>query len=448
MSVWIRNPLAVLAEGAGGGVVVGDGRIQELVPAGGQPRMPGCEVFDASGHVVIPGLINTHHHFFQTLTRAFPPAMNKELFPWLKANFPVWQHLDSDMSHAAARLAMAELLLSGCTTAADHHYLFTPRLQDTVDLEVEAARELGMRVVLSRGSIDLEEDDDGFTPAAMIETEQHILDHTEALLKRYHEVGEGAMVQIAVAPCSPFEVTKDLMRESARLARRFQAPLHTHLAETRDEIEFCLHKYGHRMVEYLAQLDWLDSDVWVAHGIHFDAAEIERLGAARVGVSHCPSSNAILGSGHCRVRELEHAGCKVGLGVDGSASNDHSNLMQEVRQAFLTQRLAYGVEAITHLEALRWATEGSAACLGRDDIGRIQPGKRADLALFRLDDEPRFSGYGDPLAALVLCGAHRADRVMVEGRWVVEDSRLTGADIGEIMQRHREAARAMQSFAP
>lgn len=445
MALWIKQPLAVLADGAEGGIVVADGRIIELVPAGATPETPGCAVFDASAHVVIPGLINTHHHFFQTLTRAHPRALNKGLFAWLKANLPAWQHLDAEMAGAAARLAMAELLLSGCTTAADHHYIFTAGLQDTVDLEVEAARELGMRVVLSRGAIDLD-DDQGVTPPAMVEDVAHVLDHTASLLARYHDPAPGAMVQIAVAPSSPFQVTRELMQGSAELARRYGAPLHTHLAETRDEIDFCRDHYGCRTVQYLETLDWLADDVWVAHGVHFDAEELARLGEARVGVSHCPSSNAVLASGLCRVPELEAAGCPVGLGVDGSASNDHSNLMQELRQAFLTQRLAYGVETVTHLDALRWATTGSAACLGRDDIGRIAPGKRADLALFRLDEEPRFSGFGDPLAALVLCGAHRADRVMVEGRWVVEDAQLTGVDLKDIISRHTRAARAMHSF--
>jgi len=444
MAVWLRNPLAILADGAAGGVVVDDeGCISELVPAGERPQTPDIEVFEASEHVIIPGLVNTHHHFFQTLTRAFPPALDKELFPWLQALFPGWQQLDGEMVSAAARLAMAELLLSGCTTAADHHYVFTPNLRDAVDREAAAARELGIRGVFSRGSIDLAEDND-LTPPRMIEPEQQILDHTEELLKRHHEAGTGAHVQVAVAPCTPVQVTRDLMRESAWLGRRFGAPLHTHLAETADEVALIEQRHNQRSVSYLADVGWLENDVWVAHGIHFDDTELQRLGSAGTGVAHCPSSNAILASGSCRAPELEAAGCAVGLGVDGSASNDHSNLMQEVRQAFLANRLRYGAHAVRHGDALRWATEGSAACLGRGDIGRIAPGMEADLALFRLD-EPRFSGHRDPLAALVICGAHRADRVMVAGRWVVSDGELVNADLDEIMAHHRQASTRLQA---
>jgi len=443
MATWLRNPLAVLAEGAEGGIVINDdGRIGELVPAGERPHTPNVSVFEADQHVIIPGLVNTHHHFFQTLTRAFPPALDKELFPWLRSLYPYWEHLDGEMVSAASRLAMAELLLSGCTTAADHHYVFTPSLRDTVDREAEAARELGIRGVFSRGAIDLVEGND-VTPPRMIEPRQQILDHTEALLKSQHESGPGAQIQVAVAPCTPVQVTRELMQESASLARRFGAPLHMHLAETRDEVALVQQRHGQRTVSFLEDLGWLASDVWVAHGIHFEDEEVKRLGQAGTGVSHCPSSNAILASGGCRVTELEEAGCCVGLGVDGSASNDHSNLIQEVRQAFLAQRLRYGAEAVRHGDALRWATEGSAACLGRDDIGRIEPGKQADLALFRLD-EPRFAGYGDPLAALVICGAHRADRVMVGGEWVVAGGELVHADIAEIMARHRAASARMQ----
>ncbi|MBA1145910.1 8-oxoguanine deaminase [Ectothiorhodospiraceae bacterium WFHF3C12] len=446
-SLWIRDPLAILAEDAEGGVVVQGGRIVELVRAGRQPIRPVDGVFDASGHVVLPGLVNAHHHFFQTLTRAFPPALNKALFPWLRTMLPVWQHLEPGMVSAAARLAMAELLLSGCTTAADHHYLFTPALQDAVDLEVEAARSLGLRVTLCRGSIDHSEADGGLAPVAVTERRGHILEHTQALLERYNEPGDGAMVRIAVAPCTPFEASTALMRDSAALARRYEAPLHTHLAETEQETQYCLECFGQRPVEYLEELGWLGPDLWLAHGVHLDDTEVRRLGARGVGVCHCPSSNAVLGSGLCRVPELERAGCPVGLGVDGSSSNDASNLAQEARQAFLTQRLAYGAEGVDHLDALRWATEGGARCLGRRDIGRIAEGLCADLALFRLDTEPRFSGHADPIAALVLCGAHRADRVMVNGQWAVADGQLVNADLGEIMSAHARAARRLQALA-
>lgn len=446
MKLWIKQPLAILAENAEGGVVVDGGVISERVPRGGVPREPVDAAFDASEHVVLPGLVNTHHHFYQTLTRAYPPALNKPLFPWLEALFQTWQFLDEEMVRLAARLAMAELLLCGCTTVMDHHYLFNDALAATVDIEAEEARRLGVRAVISRGAMNVPKEVAGFAPRRLVQDEETILAHSEASLLSHHQSGEGAMVQIALAPCSPFSVSKALMRESARIARQHGARLHTHLAETRDEIEYCRRAFDCRTVDYLEDVGWLADDVWLAHGIHFDAEEVRRLGAASVGVAHCPSSNQVLASGFCPVIELERAGVAVGIGVDGSASNDHSNLMQEVRQAFLMQRVTHDAQNVTHLDALRWATAGSAACLGRADLGHIAEGKRADLALFKLDD-PRFSGAGDPLAALVLCGAHRADRVLVDGRWVVEEGTLPNEDLKGLMHAHRAAARRLWESA-
>ena len=438
-SLWIKNPVDILAAQAGGGILVRDGWIEELIPAGEQPRAQDWTAFNASRHVVLPGLVNTHHHFFQTLTRAFPPALNKTLFPWLGALFPVWAHLDESMIQASCQLAMAELLLSGCTTVADHHYLFNDALDNAIDIQAETARALGARAVLARGAIDETGVASGNAPASMAQQERTILEHTKGLLQRHHQNEPGAMVQIAPAPCSPFQVTPDLMRESAKLARSHGAPLHTHLAETAEEVRFCESAFGYRTVDYLEDVGWLSDDVWLAHGIHFTSTEIERLGAAGVAISHCPSSNALLASGACRVPELEHAGCGVGLGVDGSASNDCSNLIQEVRQAFLQQRLQHGIDAITHEDALRWASEGSAKCLRRPELGRIAVGQCADLAMFTLD-EPRFSGAHDPIAALVLCGAHQADRVMVQGDWVVVDGQLAHMDVQKLQEQQSTAA--------
>ena len=440
--VWIRDPLAILAEEAGGGIVVAGSRIVERVAVGAQPAAPVDETFDASRHVVIPGLINTHHHAFQTLTRAHPIAINKPLFPWLKALYTVWGRITPEAFRLATRVAYTELLLSGCTTAGDHHYLFPQGLENAVDIQVEEARSLGIRAAITRGSMSLSDREGGLPPETLTQDDDTILADCERVLNLFHDPAPGAMVQVGLAPCSPFAVTKRLMRESADLAARHGCRLHTHLGETLDEDQFCLSMFGCRPVDYLEEVGWMSDRVWLAHGIHFNDAEVARLGKAGVGVCHCPTSNMTLASGHCRTCELEAAGSPVGLGVDGSASNDSSNLMEGVRHALMLNRLTYGAETVTHLDALRWATEGSAACLGRSDIGRIEPGREADLALFTLD-ELRFSGAHDPLAALVLCGATRADRVMVAGQWRVIDGQPLGVDAVRLREDHSRLAKAL-----
>ena len=442
-ALWIKDPLAILADGAPRGIVVMDGRIVELVPAGRAPATPNITTFDAAAHVVLPGLINTHHHFYQTLTRAVPAALDRELFPWLQTLYPLWARLTPEALDLAATLATAELLLSGATMTTDHHYVFPKGLEDAVDIEVAAARRLGVRVLLTRGSMNLSQRDGGLPPDSVAQDEDTILADCERVVQRHHQGGEGAMVQIALAPCSPFSVTTSLMRKTADLARRLDLRLHTHLAETEDENRFCHELYKCRPLDYLEECGWLSERTWLAHGIHFTPDEIARLARAGTSVAHCPCSNQTLASGACPVCAMEEQGVRVGLGVDGSASNDASNLMQEVRAAFLLQRSRYGVGKVSHLDALRWATKGSAACAGRSDIGEIAVGGMADLALFKLD-ELRFSGHGDPLAALVLCGATKADRVMVGGRWVVEDGRIPGPDIAALTARHQEAARKMR----
>ncbi len=443
-ALWIRDPLGILSGGAERGVVVENGRITELVPAGGQPRTPEPAVFDASRHVVLPGLINTHHHFYQTLTRASPAALDRTLFPWLQALYPIWARLTPDRLDAAVTVAMAELLLSGCTTTTDHHYVFPAGLDDAIDIEIAAAQGLGLRVVLTRGSMNLSQRDGGLPPDSVVQDEDTILADSERLIARYHDPDPDAMVQIALAPCSPFSVTTSLMSATAALADRTGVRLHTHLAETADEEAFCLSTFGCRPLDYLERCGWLTDRTWLAHGIHFDADEITRMAKAGTCVTHCPCSNQILASGTCRVCEMEAAGMSVGLGVDGSASNNASNLMQEVRAAFLLQRSRYGVEKVSHKDALRWATEGSAACIGRPELGRIAVGAQADLALFTLD-ELRFSGALDPVAAVVVCGAHTADRVMVAGRWVVEHGTIPGLDMTALIQRHTAAAKALHA---
>ncbi|MGI9487269.1 MAG: 8-oxoguanine deaminase [Geminicoccaceae bacterium] len=449
MTVWIKDPLAIFVEDgvdAGGGIVVDGDIITELVPTGHKPKSAITSQVNAGDHVALPGLINTHHHYYQTLTRAFGPALNKELFPWLKTLYPVWAGLRPEGLRLAAKLAMSELLLSGCTTSVDHHYVFPKRLSKAIDIEVEVATELGMRAVLTRGSMNLSEKDGGLPPEEVVQDDWTILTDSERLVKRFNKLGDrsGAMIEIALAPCSPFSVTTELMRATAVMAKHLDCRLHTHLAETKDENDFCKARFGMSPLDYLEEQGWLNDRTWVAHGVYFDDDDIERLAKAGTGVAHCPAANMVLGSGTCRVADLEAAGVPVGLAVDGSASNDASNLMQEMRLAFLLQRVNHGMSASDHRRVIRMATEGSARCLGRDDIGRIAVGKQADLALFKLD-EPRFSGHGDPLAALVLCGAHRADRVMVAGRWLVKDGQLTGVDLPVLMEAHQKAARALQA---
>ncbi|MGH1479922.1 MAG: 8-oxoguanine deaminase [Geminicoccales bacterium] len=450
MTLWIKDPLAIFVDDdvdAGGGIVVKDDSIHELVPAGHQPKTNILRQVNADHHVVMPGLVNTHHHYYQTLTRAFGPALNKELFPWLKTLYPVWARLTPDHLRVAAKLAMSELLLSGCTTSVDHHYVFPKGLEKAIDIEIEVATELGMRAILTRGSMNLSEEEGGLPPKSVIQDEWTILTDSERLLRKHNPIGDkaGAMIEIALAPCSPFSVTTDLMKATAVMAEHLDCRLHTHIAETEDENAFCLERFGCRPLDYLEEQGWLNDKTWLAHGVFFDDHDIARLAKAGTGIAHCPAANMILGSGTCRASDLHAAGVPLGLAVDGSASNDAGNLMQDLRLAFLLQRVTHGLGASDHRRVIRMATEGSARCLGRDDIGKIEVGRQADLALFRLD-ELRFSGHGDPLAALILCGAHHADRVMVAGRWLVEDGRLTDVDLPQLLEDHQKAAVSLQGL--
>ena len=440
--IWLKNPLAIFTANtldARGGLVLEGGIIREVLGIGQTPATPCQQTFDAREHVVLPGLINTHHHFYQTLTRAWAPVVNQPLFPWLKTLYPVWARLTPAKLELATQVALAELLLSGCTTAADHHYLFPDGLENAIDVQVESVRKLGMRAMLTRGSMSLGEADGGLPPQQTVQQGEVILADSQRLIHSYHERDAGAQIQIALAPCSPFSVTPEIMRASATLAQELDVRLHTHLAETLDEEDFCLQRFGLRTVDYLDSVGWLGPRTWLAHGIHFNPDEIARLGAARTGICHCPSSNMRLASGICPTVDLTDAGAPVGLGVDGSASNDASNMILETRQALYLQRLRYGAEAITPERVLGWATRGSAQLLGRHDIGELAVGKQADLALFKLD-ELRFSGSHDPLSALLLCGADRADRVMVGGRWRVIDGQIEGLDVKGLIADHRQAA--------
>lgn len=446
-TLWVKQPKAVFTanlQDAKNGIVIQDGKIIELVGAGRQPLSDISETFDASNHVLLPGLINTHHHLYQTLTRAFPPALNKRLFPWLQTLYPIWANLDPDMLYSATQLGLAELLLSGCTTVADHHYLFPEALTEAIDVQVKASRTIGSRVMLTRGSMSLGQNQGGLPPQSTVQADEAILRDSERVIKQFHQSREGAQVQIALAPCSPFSVTTQLMTETARLARKHKVRLHTHLAETEDENNFCLDAFGMRPLDYLESIGWLADDVWLAHGIHFNDDEVKRLGRARTGICHCPSSNMVLASGICRTKELQEAGARVGLGVDGSASNDASNMIQEVRQALMINRLRYQPDEITHLDVLHWATKGSAQLLGRDDIGELDVGKQADIALYKLD-EARFSGAHDPLAALILCGAHHADYVAVSGAWKVVEGKLRRLELPKLIEAHSGFARKLAS---
>src|SRR2546425_10350108 len=416
---------------AGGWIRIEDGFVAEL--GSGEPPEPGENL---AGAVVTPALTNTHRRLFQTLTRA--RAQEADLFTWLKELYPVWARVDAEAEYAAARTGLAELALSGCGSVFDHHSVFPRGENGLIGAELEAARELGVRIVASRGSMDLGESDGGLPPDGLVENLDAVLADTERLAT-LHETGAGARVQLAVAPCSPFSVTGRLMTESAELARRLELPLHTHLAETVEEEKYCLKLYGCRPVEYLERLGWLAGDVWCAHCVHLDDRDIDKFAASGTGVAHCPTSNLRLGAGVAPVRQLLDAGVRLGLGVDGSASNERGDLLFEVRQALLVARGRGGPAALTARDALRLATRGGAAILGRDDLGVIEPGRCADLAVWRTD-LIELAGARDPVAGLVFSAPHRVDRLLVGGEEVVREGQLVRASEEEIAREHRKQA--------
>ncbi len=397
--------------------------------------------------VALPGLINTHHHLCQTLTRACTAAADMELFDWLTTLYPMWARLDEESMHAAALVGMAELMLSGCTTTTDHHYLFPRGQSRLIDAEIAAARKIGIRFHPTRGSMSVGQSKGGLPPDSVVQSEDVILEDCERLIRKYHDPAPGAMLRIALAPCSPFSVSEGLMRQTAAMAQRHQVRMHTHLAETRDEQDYCLKRFGKRPLDFMADVGWLKDTTWVAHGIYFNSREVNRLGRARVGLAHCPSSNMRLGSGVAPVLALRRAGSPVGLGVDGSASNDSSHMLAEARQALLLNRLAHGAAAIKAMEALQLATLGGAACLGRNDIGCLAPGRRADVALFDLRDVG-YSGAEDAAAALVLCAPTRVHTLVVEGKVVVQNHELRSLSIEPFLARHRRFAAKMVGSRP
>ncbi len=395
-------------------------------------------VLDAQGMIVLPGLVNTHHHLYQSLTRALPAAQDAELFDWLRTLYPIWAGLDGEAVYVSALVALAELVLSGCTTVADHLYLYPN--DSRIDDEIRAAQELGVRFHPSRGSMSLGRSKGGLPPDSVVEDEEEILADCARVVERYHDPAPYAMCRIVIAPCSPFSVTPDLMRRSAAFARERGLTLHTHVAETRDEEAFCLQKFGVRPVELMRRLDWMGPDVWWAHCVHLNEEEIALMAATGTGVAHCPNSNMRLGSGIAPIRDMVAAGVKVGLAVDGSASNDSGHMLAEARQAMLLQRVAGGASALSAEEALWLGTRGGAAVLGRDDIGALSPGRAADFIGVRLDTVSLAGAQADPLAALLFCTPPAVDLAVINGRIVVEGGALQGLDLAAVVARHNEIA--------
>lgn len=428
-----------------GHIVIEDGRIERL-GAGPAALAPGAEVIRADGCLATPGLINTHHHLYQWATRGL--AADAGLFEWLTTSYPLWARLDEEIVGAASAAALGRLALSGCTTTSDHHYVFSSRGGDLLGATVDAARRVGLRFHATRGSMDLGVSQGGLPPDEVVEDRDRILAASAEAVARWHDPSPGAMVQMGLAPCSPFSVTPELLREVADLARRLGVRLHTHLAETADEEEYCRDRFGKRPVEHLADLGWVADDVWFAHGIHLSDADIAAFAHAGAGVAHCPSSNARLGAGICRVRDLRDAGAPVGLGVDGAASNEASSLIEEARHAVLFARARGGPEALTVREALATATIGGARLLGREaDIGSLEPGKQADIALWRLDTLAH-TGIDDPVAALLLGSAPPLARLLVAGRTVVADDQLVTCDTDELASEAAVVSQRLLGGAP
>ena len=398
-------------------------------------------ILNARGMIVLPGLVNTHHHLYQTLTRAIPEAQNAPLFDWLKTLYPIWAELTGEAAYVSALVGMAELILSGCTTTSDHLYIFPNDVK--LDHTIYAAREIGIRFHASRGSMSLGESKGGLPPDRVVEDEEEILKDTQRVIETFHNPEPYAMIHIVVAPCSPFSVSPDLMRESIALARSYGVHAHTHLAETLDEERFCLETFGKRPIEYAEDLGWVGEDVWYAHGVHVNDQEIALLARTRTGVAHCPTSNMRLGSGIAPVKKYLAANVPLGLGVDGSASNDSSHMLAEARQAMLLQRVQGDPAALTAWQALEIATVGGARVLGRDDIGRLAPNMAADFIGFRLERLDYAGALHDPVAALVFCTPQRVDLSVINGKVIVEDGQFTNFDLEPIVRRHNAIARQM-----
>ncbi len=438
---------------SGGGLYAEDGVIRQVGLTEELPQTAD-RVLDLRDHLVLPGLVNTHHHFYQTLTRAVPAAQDANLFNWLKTLYPIWARMTPEDIFISTQTALSELALSGCTTASDHLYLFPNGSK--LDDEIAAARQVGLRLHASRGSMSLGESKGGLPPDSVVDSEDSILSDSVRLIEQYHDPHPGAMVRVVLAPCSPFSVTGDLMRESARLARQYGVQLHTHLAETQDEEQFCIQMFGHRPVAYMQRVEWVGPDVWFAHAVYANREEVGVFARHGCGVAHCPSSNMRLASGIAPIREYLKAGVKVGLGVDGSASNDSSHMLAEARQAMLLARLRAGIEGasrsedaapggkdsriMTARQALELGTRGGAAVLGRTDIGSLEAGKCADLIAINLNRLDYAGALHDPVAAALFCAPVKVDWNIVHGNPVVEEGRLVTIDVSKLVEQHNRAA--------
>lgn len=436
---------------ADGAMFIRDGFIEQ-VGTRDELHQAADEILDLRDHIVLPGLINTHHHFYQTLTRAVPAAQDANLFNWLTALYPIWGRMTPDDIYTSTQTALAELALSGCTTASDHLYIYPNGCR--LDDEIAAAREIGVRLQASRGSMSLGQSSGGLPPDHVVEKEDFILKESQRLIEQYHDPNPGAMTQIVLAPCSPFSVTGELMRQSASLAREYGVHLHTHLAETEDEEYFCLHKFGFRPVEYMDILNWLGPDVWFAHSVYVTDDEIYQYAHTGSGVAHCPTSNMRLASGIAPIAAMLTAGVKVGLGVDGSASNDGSHLLAEARQAMLVARLKEGLTGfslsndpnrilMTARDVLEIATRGGASVLGREDIGSLVVGKCADFFAIRLDRLEFAGGLHDPVAATIFCAPVQTDYTIVGGKLVVKEGQLVNVELGQLIEKHNRAAKRL-----
>ena len=423
-----------------GGMFIEDNRIKQVGPSADLPQTAD-EVLDMKGKVVIPGLVNTHHHMYQSLTRVVPAAQDGELFNWLTNLYPIWARLTPEMIHVSTQTAMAELILSGCTTSSDHLYIYPNGCK--LDDSIHAAGEIGMRFHAARGSMSVGRSQGGLPPDSVVEKEADILKESQRLIEDYHDASHGSMLRVVVAPCSPFSVSRDLMREAAVLARQYGVSLHTHLAENVNDIAYSREKFGMTPAEYAEDLGWVGHDVWHAHCVQLDEHGIELFARTGTGVAHCPCSNMRLASGIAPVRRMRDAGVPVGLGVDGSASNDGASMIGEVRQALLLQRVGFGPDAMTAREALEIATLGGAKVLNRNDIGALAPGMVADFVAFDLNHIAYAGALHDPLAALVFCTPTQVHTSVINGRVVVKDGQLATVDLPRVLERHNQLARQL-----
>ncbi|HNX46233.1 MAG TPA: 8-oxoguanine deaminase [Anaerolineaceae bacterium] len=435
----------------GAAIFCRDGFIEQIGPVEALPQ-DADEVLDLAGHIVFPGMVNTHHHFYQTLTRAVPGTQDANLFNWLKTLYPIWARMTPEDVFISTQTALAELALTGCTTSSDHLYLFPngARLDD----EIEGARIVGLRLHAARGSMSLGESEGGLPPDSVTDSEENILKDSLRVIQRYHNPEPGSKLQIVLAPCSPFSVTGELMRQSAQLAREYHVHLHTHLAETEDEDDFCLQKFGQKPVAYMQSVDWIGNDVWFAHSVWVNDAEVDLYAQHGCGVAHCPSSNMRLASGIAPVMKMLARGVKLGLGVDGSASNDGSHMLNEARQAMLLARLHSGIKGasrsapdapplMTARQALRVATRGGASVLGRTDIGSLEVGKCADFFAIDLNKVDYAGALEDPVAAVVFCAPVKANWTVVGGEVIVGDGQLRTLDLPTHVERHNKASRRL-----